>query len=220
MPDSQETQNKIKEMVENSPVFLFMKGSPSQPQCGFSAKATHLLHNWGVPFKFFNVFSDEKIRQGIKVFAQWPTIPQLFIKSEFVGGLDIINEMAKNGDLQNLLQETFPQKSFSVPSGDFPEVQSISVGDAQKLLAQAKVQFLDVRTPKEHEITHIKGSTLVSQDLADEILSGWDRDTTLVCYCHHGQRSQEAAEFFAYHGFKTIYNLEGGIHNWPDSVKY
>ena len=80
-----------------------MKGTPEAPQCGFSAQATSILKNYGVPFKSFNVFDDEDIRQGIKEYADWPTIPQLYINGEFVGGCDIMMEMHNNGELKELL---------------------------------------------------------------------------------------------------------------------
>ncbi|PHV12507.1 Grx4 family monothiol glutaredoxin [Chitinimonas sp. BJB300] len=99
-----DTQEKIRQLVSENSVVLFMKGTPTFPQCGFSAKATSILKACEVPFATVNVLADDDIRQGIKEFANWPTIPQLYIKGEFVGGSDIMSEMYQNGELQTLLQ--------------------------------------------------------------------------------------------------------------------
>ena len=98
-------QETIKKQVTENPVVLYMKGSPDFPQCGFSANAVKILKACGVPnFFSVDVLQDQDIRQGIKEYANWPTIPQLYVKGEFVGGSDIINEMYKNGELQKLLK--------------------------------------------------------------------------------------------------------------------
>ena len=91
---SNDPQSQIEALVSGSPVFLFMKGSPDAPQCGFSYRVIETLRAWNVPFESFDVFSDEGIRQGIKDYANWPTIPQLYVNKEFVGGCDIIEEMS------------------------------------------------------------------------------------------------------------------------------
>ena len=103
----QDTQQRIKEQVEAHPVVLFMKGTPQMPQCGFSALAVQVLQACGVPqFHSVNVLADPEIRQGIKEYANWPTIPQLYVNGEFVGGSDIMREMYQSGELQKLLSET------------------------------------------------------------------------------------------------------------------
>ena len=86
-------------------VVLYMKGNPSFPQCGFSAAVVQILSNEGVKFKAFDVLQDAELRNGIKEFANWPTIPQLYVKGEFVGGCDIIREMASTGELKALLAD-------------------------------------------------------------------------------------------------------------------
>ena len=86
-------------------VVLYMKGSPVFPQCGFSSQAVQILNMLGVPFKGIDILSDPSLRQGIKDFSQWPTIPQLYVKGEFVGGCDIMREMFQSGELQKLLTE-------------------------------------------------------------------------------------------------------------------
>ena len=98
-------QQRIKQQVESHPVVLFMKGTPQMPQCGFSALAVQVLNACGVgEFHSVNVLADPEIRQGIKEFANWPTIPQLYINGEFVGGSDIMREMYQSGELQKLLE--------------------------------------------------------------------------------------------------------------------
>jgi monothiol glutaredoxin len=98
------TQDTIREQVTSHPVVLYMKGSPQFPQCGFSARATQILHACGVKdFFSVDVLANPDIRQGIKEFANWPTIPQLYIDGQFVGGSDIMAELYQNGELQKLL---------------------------------------------------------------------------------------------------------------------
>jgi monothiol glutaredoxin len=91
--------------VKSNDVVLFMKGTPQFPQCGFSGQVVQMLDYLGVPYKGINVLADADLRQGIKDYANWPTIPQLYIKGEFVGGCDIIKEMFQSGELQDQLQE-------------------------------------------------------------------------------------------------------------------
>ncbi|WP_341675844.1 Grx4 family monothiol glutaredoxin [Niveibacterium sp. SC-1] len=99
-------QDTIRETVTSNPVVLFMKGSPQFPQCGFSATAAQILKLSGVAeYASVNVLADDEIRQGIKEYANWPTIPQLYVKGEFVGGCDIMKEMFQSGELQQLLTE-------------------------------------------------------------------------------------------------------------------
>ena len=93
------TKNTIQEHIENNDVCLFMKGTPDAPQCGFSMAVSNMLKILEVNFKGINVLEDQNIREGIKVFSDWPTIPQLYIKKEFVGGCDIVKEMYENGEL-------------------------------------------------------------------------------------------------------------------------
>ena len=96
---------KIKDLIKNNDVCLFMKGTPDSPQCGFSMAVSNVLKHLKVNFKGVNVLEDENLRQGIKEFSDWPTIPQLYIKSEFVGGSDIVKEMFEKGELKRLFEE-------------------------------------------------------------------------------------------------------------------
>ncbi|MET3826903.1 MULTISPECIES: Grx4 family monothiol glutaredoxin [Sphingomonas] len=100
-----ESHTRIAEIVGKSDVVLFMKGSPLFPQCGFSSRAIAILNHVGVEFDSVDVLQDQGIRQGIKAFSDWPTIPQLYVKGEFVGGSDIMMEMYESGELASLMEE-------------------------------------------------------------------------------------------------------------------
>jgi monothiol glutaredoxin len=98
-------QDQIKETVSSNDVVLFMKGTKSMPQCGFSSRVAGVLNFMGVDFNDVNVLADEEMRQGIKDYSDWPTIPQLYVKGEFVGGCDIITEMTLSGELDTLFAD-------------------------------------------------------------------------------------------------------------------
>ena len=97
--------NRIQTEIDEAPVMLYMKGTAMFPQCGFSARVVQILTHLGVPFKTANVLEDMELREGIKQFSQWPTIPQLYVKGEFVGGCDIVREMFETGELQQLFEQ-------------------------------------------------------------------------------------------------------------------
>ncbi len=99
------TQERIQEVISNHDIVLFMKGVPAAPQCGFSAAVVQILSRTGVTFSAVDVLQDPAIREGIKEFSQWPTIPQLYVKGEFIGGCDIVREMFQAGELQTLFAE-------------------------------------------------------------------------------------------------------------------
>ncbi len=98
-----DTKDKIKDLITNNNVCLFMKGTPDAPQCGFSMAVSNVLKHLNVSFKGVNVLEDESLRQGIKDYSDWPTIPQLYVKNEFIGGCDIVKEMFEKGELKELL---------------------------------------------------------------------------------------------------------------------
>ena len=101
----QQTNDLIKNEIENNEVCLFMKGTPDAPQCGFSMAVSNMLKILEVNFKGVNVLEDQSLREGIKVFSDWPTIPQLYVKKEFVGGCDIVKEMYESGELKKVFDD-------------------------------------------------------------------------------------------------------------------
>lgn len=102
-------QDRIRQQVERNPIILYMKGTPDFPQCGFSGRAVNLLRACGAKFASIDVLADPEIREGIKQYANWPTIPQLYIKGQFIGGSDIMLELHQKGELQKLVDEAGAQ---------------------------------------------------------------------------------------------------------------
>ena len=100
-----QTKNLIQSHIDNNEICLFMKGTPDAPQCGFSMAVTNMLKILEVSYKGVNVLEDQSLREGVKIFSDWPTIPQLYVKKEFVGGCDIIKEMFENGELKKYLHD-------------------------------------------------------------------------------------------------------------------
>jgi len=105
MSSANPVHERIQGVIDADPVVLFMKGTPVFPQCGFSAVTVQVLSESGVKFRAYNVLEDDDLRQGIKEFSDWPTIPQLYVKGEFIGGCDIVREMYQSGELQSALKE-------------------------------------------------------------------------------------------------------------------
>ena len=101
--DSQ-TKSRIEELIQSTPIFVFMKGNKLMPQCGFSNNVVQILNSLGMRFETFDVLSDMEIRQGIKEFSEWPTIPQVYVNGEFIGGSDILIEMYNSGELKEKLE--------------------------------------------------------------------------------------------------------------------
>ena len=99
------THDRIRQQVADNTVVLFMKGTPVFPQCGFSATVVQILSHLGVKFKGVDVLADSSVREGIKEFSSWPTIPQLYVKGEFIGGCDIVREMFETGELQQMFED-------------------------------------------------------------------------------------------------------------------
>ena len=100
---NEEVKNKIENNIQKNDVCLFMKGTPDAPQCGFSMAVSNVLKHLEIKFTGINILEDSDLRDGIKIYSEWPTIPQLYIKGEFIGGCDIVKEMFANGELQKLL---------------------------------------------------------------------------------------------------------------------
>jgi monothiol glutaredoxin len=303
----QATQERIQATVQNNPVVLFMKGVREAPQCGFSAQLVQILDGLLPSYVTVDVLADPAIRQGIKDFSNWPTIPQLYVRGEFVGGCDIVKELYASGELeQKLGVEAKPIEAPAVTvtpaaaenlraalesadefvrlevsqrfdhglsvtarqPGDFAIetagltvlVDRASAARANGVVIDAvqtpdgpafkitnpneparvrpmspselklrldggdKLELIDVRSEEEREMAHIEGAKLLDQELADRLLA-MDKDTVLVFHCHHGGRSQRAAEQFVQRGFRSVYNLVGGIDAWsadvdPDVPRY
>ncbi|TGZ61014.1 hypothetical protein CRM22_008216 [Opisthorchis felineus] len=103
-PDSLDLNTRLRNLIRRSPVMLFMKGTPSQPRCGFSRQILEILNSLNVSFDTFDILTNEEVRQGLKTFSNWPTYPQLYVKGELIGGLDIVKEMAASGELEEALK--------------------------------------------------------------------------------------------------------------------
>lgn len=290
---------RIDGIVKGSDVVLFMKGNRRFPRCGFSATAIEALDELGVEFETIDVLSDPDIRSGIKEYSDWPTIPQLYVKSEFVGGSDIIRQMAGSGDLHKMLgleleevatpevtltdgaveafrgaaasqegelrlkiSRTFQYSLQFTPrmDGDFEitsngftllldrgsaarangmtvdfksgptggvvienpnepaSVKKITATELATLREDGvELTLLDVRSAEEIAIARIDGA-LPMDDEAQKLLETLPKDTKLVFHCHHGGRSQQAAEFYLAKGFTDVSNVTGGIDAWAKDV--
>ncbi len=291
-------RTRIETLLDANRVVLFMKGEPRAPQCGFSAKAIAALDATGIDFAHVDVLSDPEIRDGIKAYGDWPTIPQLYIGGELVGGSDIIEQMANSGELHTALGLPAPNRTppriailpgalmmlrdalanagdghalkididpaynaklqlapvdanaiavevdgiraqFDLASAgraeglsiDWvddergrglvidtpnapPKVRALSPVEAASKLAAGTITLVDVRPPQERAFAIIKApfATLDNDGLAT--LQALSKDTALAFLCHHGGRSQQAAEHFRQRGFSELYNIQGGIDAW------
>jgi monothiol glutaredoxin len=297
-----EVRARIEELIASQRVVVFMKGVRGAPQCGFSATVCRILDGLIPEYASVNVLADPALREGIKQFSQWPTIPQLYVGGEFVGGCDIVQEMLADGSLYATLGVPQPElavptlaisdaaadalrrlssrsagplhlsidaqfqhglyfgpsepgtialdvngvaleidplsaarangvtidaeqraegPAFRIDNPNAPrsaEVRQMSVQElARKLTAGERFGLFDVRTPEERAIAHIEGARLLDSDAVDQ-LERLDKATPLVFHCHHGGRSQRAAEHFAALGFTNVWNVEGGIDAWSREV--
>ncbi len=294
-------RDKITEAIASNSTVLFMKGNRTQPQCGFSATVIQILEQLGCDYNTVDVLADGEIREGIKVFSNWPTIPQLYIDGEFIGGCDIIKDMHASGDLGKKLQVDISgltppaititdaaaqalQKTLGdsdgqalhldvdgtfntslqlelpstqkvtatsngitlyIPAGaikraegmtiDFldgpegsgfkienpnapPPVHQMEVAALKELLnSDSNLRLLDCRTPEERATAKIEGSIHLDEGAARE-LTALEKEAMLVFHCHHGGRSQRAAEYFRDQGFRNVHNLVGGIDAWSQEI--
>ncbi len=304
MAISSETRSQIETLLRQHTVVLFMKGNKQQPRCGFSAKVVEILDGHGVDFRDVDVLSDAALREGIKEFSSWPTIPQLFFQGSLIGGSDIVRQLDESGELLSALGidpskivHTPPSISISAeaaaaikeagkeaepgqhlrmvlqrggqaidlyfdaprgsdlrveqhgitvlfdrasarlangiaigfvdgPNGGFridnpnlpAKVGALTVTELRKMLdAKVPLRLLDVRTDRERTIARIAGDQSL-EDLARQDLDGLAKDTMLVLYCHHGTRSQAAAEQLVARGFRNVWNLSGGIDAWSRQI--
>jgi monothiol glutaredoxin len=296
------TQEQISALIEGNDVMLFMKGNRASPQCGFSATVVKILDSFLPAYQTFDVLSDQSVRDGIKEFSSWPTIPQLYIKGEFIGGCDIIREIQATGELADKLgielgdveppgieisdtaAEALRRATADIPSdqalhlgvdaryasslfvapvsddfivvaansieihmdtmtaaraegaridvADTPNgpgfqvqlpnapqrVQQLPVQELARILAAGeRFEFIDARTPEERATASIPGAVLINEDVTSR-LEALPKDTRMVFHCHHGGRSQAAAEHFADLGFTNVYNVAGGIDAWSREV--
>ena len=294
-------RDKITEAIASNSTVLFMKGNRTQPQCGFSATVIQILEQLGCDYNTVDVLADGEIREGIKVFSNWPTIPQLYIDGEFIGGCDIVKDMHASGDLGKKLQVDISgltppaititdaaaqalQKTLGdsdgqalhldvdatfntslqlelpstqkvtatsngitlyIPAGaikraegmtiDFldgpegsgfkienpnapPPVHQMEVAALKELLnSDSNLRLLDCRTPEERATAKIEGSIHLDEGAARE-LTALEKEAMLVFHCHHGGRSQRAAEYFRDQGFRNVHNLVGGIDAWSQEI--
>ena len=299
-------RQEITNTLESNEVVLFMKGNRRSPQCGFSATVVGILDSMLGDYHTVDVLSEPEVRDGIKTFSSWPTIPQLYVKGEFVGGCDIIQEMMGSGELYETLglepvevvqpniivtesaagaltqaaaehggggrelhlsvdaafqsnlsiaprtpadveailsgnnaeltvlldpmsasradgitidvADTPNGQAFQVDNPNAPRVQQMSVSDLKAAIdAGNPMEILDVRTPEERAIAAIPGAALLNEGEAARI-EGMPRDTKLVLHCHHGGRSQQAAEQFVSLGFTQVFNVVGGIDAWSQEI--
>ncbi|MBX3231347.1 MAG: Grx4 family monothiol glutaredoxin [Labilithrix sp.] len=289
---------QLEDLIKKNKVLLFMKGNKHFPQCGFSAQVVGILKEVGTPFETVNVLQDPGVRDGIKEYSSWPTIPQLYIEGEFVGGCDIVKEMYASGDLQKKLgvedkPVTPPKVSIDAGaakaikdaddgSGDVlrlvisnnwqydlsfdakkpgdveveaggvkvyfdrmsakkadglaihwvetpdggafridnpnepPRVKGVSAAEVKKWLDAGKeFAFFDVRTDEELRTAKVAAATHYE---GEKSLAGIAKDHPIVFMCHHGMRSRQAAERILGSGYKQVYNLEGGIDAWSQTV--
>ena len=296
----QQTRERIKSTIESNDIVLFMKGTPEAPRCGFSATVVQILDTLGASYASVDVLADGAVREAIKEYSDWPTIPQLYVRKEFVGGCDIVKEMYGSGELEEklgvkaaevsvpkitvteraakalkaalespdeavrfeidkgfdyslsigpkqprdivvesggitlLLDRASAQRAsgttidyVETPEGSAfkidnpnepPKVKQITPKELVNLLASDKKPLLlDVRSPGEREIAKIEGAELFDRAAQDRVLK-LPKDTAVVFHCHHGGRSQQAAEWLLSQGFTNVKNLAGGIDAWAVEV--
>jgi len=295
-----DTKAKIEGLIQKHRVVLFMKGTKSFPQCGFSSAVVGILKELGVPFETANVLADPSIRDGIKAFSDWPTIPQLYVDGQFLGGCDIVREMHATGELAKSLGVKVepvapPQITVTPPAvkafqeaaepgedklrleidgsfkvdlffgppqdGDLevasngitlaidpasakrangvvidyvdgpagagfkienpnapPTVRQISAKELEAMMkGPEKVLLIDVRTERERDIAQIEGALWIEKE-GKTALDNVDKNAPVVFHCHHGMRSQRAAEDYLRQGLRRVYNLAGGIDAWSRDV--
>jgi len=287
---------QISELVAKSRVVLFMKGTRHAPQCGFSATVVQILDGLVPSYETVDVLSSPELRDGIKEFSKWPTIPQLYVDGQFVGGCDIVREMHASGELQKLIGVELSEpktpaitmtdaaiKAFEAAvtdAGDAPHLQidaeyrhelflgppapgdiEVRTNALPLLLDRSsarradgvkidfvvggfkidnpnepprvksltpkelkamfdrdeKIELFDVRTPEERAIAKLDRARHLNGE-GEKLLLALDRNAPVAFHCHHGVRSRAAAERALKEGFKNVYNLEGGIDAWSQTV--
>jgi monothiol glutaredoxin len=297
---SESLRTQLSELVTANRVVLFMKGTRHMPQCGFSAQVVKLLNELGAGYETVDVLRSPEIRDGIKEFSQWPTIPQLYVAGQFVGGCDIVRDMHAAGELQKMiggagsatitptlavteaargafqgylaeakgdslrlhidgqfqhdlflgppepgdvvveangvalaLDPSSARRAQGVnidfvdgPSAGFkihnpnepPRVKSLTPKELQSMLDRGdEIHLFDVRTLEERAIAKLARARHLD-DEGQSVLLALDRSAPIAFHCHHGMRSRAAAERALQEGFKNVYNVEGGIDAWSQTV--
>lgn len=298
-------RERIDAMIASNRVVLFMKGSRTAPQCGFSASVVQILEDRAAEYDTVDILADMTLREGMKSYANWPTFPQLWVDGDLIGGADIVEQLASDGALDPILGVSPPSPpsitftpaaaamivgamgdepfalrlridprfnySFEPWDGEKPDITVISAGmelhldptsarradgitvdhvsDASgaglvvdnpnepvrvrqmsvqtlknRLDAGDPLELIDVRTDREWNTARIASAKLLDPD-TQATVEAMPRDTVLVFQCHHGVRSQHAAEHFLSMGFSDVHNLVGGIDAWsqhidPDVPRY
>jgi monothiol glutaredoxin len=290
---------RISGLVGQNPVVLFMKGTRRAPQCGFSAQVVQILDELVPEYETVDVLSSAELRDGIKEFSQWPTIPQLFVNGEFIGGCDIVRSLSESGELQQLLSkpgtppplptihvsagalQAFqgalvdaegealhlkidsrfendlyfavrepgtlelsiqglslfidpasarradgmsidfidgPNAGFKIENPNQPaSVKQLTPAELKDLLDQGKITLFDVRPDHERALASIPQARSLDE-AGEKYLLSLDRSAPVAFLCHHGMRSQNAAEQVLGEGFRNVYNVRGGIHAWSETV--
>ncbi len=294
------TRARIQTLLADHRVVLFMKGSRQAPQCGFSAATTERLDELLDDYITVDVLADAEIREGIKAFGNWPTIPQLYIDGELVGGADIVQSMYDSGELHRALGVAEPQRTppaitvsdaavakvraaladagamklflivdarfqpqfqlreagpndlvvdangleihfdlasaqrargatidwSQTPHGEGlaiflpeapPQVKSLDVQALKSRLAAGDITVVDVRPAADRARAPFAGADILEPD-SHARLTALPKDTPLAFICHHGNASRNAAEHFHDHGFRDVYNVEGGIEAWSIQI--
>lgn len=300
MPLTATTRARIEALLADHRVILFMKGTRHAPQCGFSAAATDRLNALLDDYASVDVLADTDIREGIKEFGNWPTIPQLYVDGELVGGSDIIQSMFDSGELQRVLGLAEPDRTppvitisdaavakvraaladaddmklFLIVDGRFqpqfqlreagandivvdangleihfdvasaqrargatidwtqtphgeglaiflpqapPQVKSLDVRALKQRLDAANITVIDVRPAAERARAPFAGAQILEPDSHARLVA-LPKDTPLAFVCHRGNASRNAAEHFHDHGFRDVYNVEGGIEAWATEI--
>ena len=299
MAMSESLRKRIQDLVEREPVVVFMKGTRRAPACGFSAQVVQMLDDLVPSYETVDVLSDPALRDGIKEFSEWPTIPQVYVKGKFVGGCDIVRELFTSGELAQVIgaeptEVTVPKITvtkaaadafgaalaeagdevlhFQVAAGfqydlyfgpreagdievkagaltmfvdratarrsdgvhiDFVEgegggfkidnpneparVRQIVAPELQAMLSRGEIELYDVRPKDERARASIAGAKPLDAG-GQEHLASLPRDRAIAFHCHHGIRSQAAAERAIAEGFTKVYNLRGGIDAWSTGV--
>jgi monothiol glutaredoxin len=294
-------RTRISGLVTDHPVVLFMKGTRRSPQCGFSSQVVQILDELVPEYETVDVLSSAELRDGIKEFSEWPTIPQLFINGQFVGGCDIVRALKESGELEQLLAVPAAPAPVALPtitvtasalqafqgalldaegevlhlkidsrfqndlyfaarepntlevavgaltlfldaasarrangmSIDFvdganagfkienpnqpPTVKQLSAAELKALLDRGGVELFDVRPDQERALASIAVARTLDE-AGQEYLFSLDRNAPIAFLCHHGMRSQAAAEQVLAEGFRNVYNVKGGIHAWSEAV--